>query len=668
MSERYSKLFSLPENLYTEGSPVIIAAGALLKDNSTGNVLAQLKLCNISSKTIKAATLSIKPLDTAGVSLGDAVCYQYLDLQVDRDIDFGQKTAIRLPNSATRSFIVIVSEVIFTDNSIWHGEDQPWEVLADPTYIDFLGDKELTRQFRIEYGDDLKNLLFDQKDLWYCVCGAVNHHDETHCHRCGRNLDELQAITIDDILKKKENRIAQEQIEVEAARANAKMQAKKIAKIAAILVVMITAACIIPRIVQNSKEYKNAVALMESGKYNEAITAFEEIGNYKDSIKKIEDCRTAILNEKYDAAISKMDAGQYEDAIAEFYSIGTYKDSLAKARECEEKKYQSIYDKAVALESSGKIAEAAMLFGSLETFSDSSSRSFALWESFLNRKTIGIDHGTIVGIQSNGYVTVYGDDANSLIKYFDDTWADIVEVVIGGGYLLGLRSDGTIVEAGWNGWNFYTEPWKDIVSISAGSNHAVGLKKDGTVVSIGNSKADKRCLNTSDWTDIISISASGDSTIGLKADGTVVATGKDEYGECNVSDWRDIVAIASSYCHTIGLKKDSTVVAAGRSDRYIYDIFRWEDIVAIDIYDSLMCGCILGLKSDGSVKITQEEFSGLDVSDWVDIVEISLCGNAIGLKSDGTVVVEGRALGGRSLESAFSLDWTNIKIPNLNRK
>lgn len=81
-----------------------------------------------------------------------------------------------------------------------------------------------------------------------------------------------------------------------------------------------------------------------------------------------------------------------------------------------------------------------------------------------------------------------------------------------------------------------------------------------------------------------------------------------------------------------------------------------------------MCGCILGLKSDGSVKITQEEFSGLDVSDWVDIVEISLCGNAIGLKSDGTVVVEGRALGGRSLESAFSLDWTNIKIPNLNRK
>ena len=43
MSERYSKLSALPENLYSTGAPVIIAAGALLKDNQTGKVLAQLK-------------------------------------------------------------------------------------------------------------------------------------------------------------------------------------------------------------------------------------------------------------------------------------------------------------------------------------------------------------------------------------------------------------------------------------------------------------------------------------------------------------------------------------------------------------------------------------------------------------------------------------------------
>lgn len=73
MGERYTRLFSLPENLYSTGAPVIIAAGALLKDNQTGNVLAQLKLRSVSAKTIKAATVSIKLLDTVGLSLGDCV-------------------------------------------------------------------------------------------------------------------------------------------------------------------------------------------------------------------------------------------------------------------------------------------------------------------------------------------------------------------------------------------------------------------------------------------------------------------------------------------------------------------------------------------------------------------------------------------------------------------
>ena len=114
MSERYSKLFSLPENLYTTGAPVVIAAGALLKDNQSGNVLAQLKLQNINSQTIKAATVQIFPMDTAGDAIDETATYQYLDLNAGRDEFFGQKTAIPLPNAATRSFSVIVTEIIFS--------------------------------------------------------------------------------------------------------------------------------------------------------------------------------------------------------------------------------------------------------------------------------------------------------------------------------------------------------------------------------------------------------------------------------------------------------------------------------------------------------------------------------------------------------------------------
>ena len=49
MSERYTKLFTLPARLYAEGSPVIIEAGALSKDNDTGRVFAQLRFRNMHS-------------------------------------------------------------------------------------------------------------------------------------------------------------------------------------------------------------------------------------------------------------------------------------------------------------------------------------------------------------------------------------------------------------------------------------------------------------------------------------------------------------------------------------------------------------------------------------------------------------------------------------------
>lgn len=50
MNERFTSLFRIPDNLYSTGSPVIIIAGALLKDNQTGHMLTQIKIKNISDK------------------------------------------------------------------------------------------------------------------------------------------------------------------------------------------------------------------------------------------------------------------------------------------------------------------------------------------------------------------------------------------------------------------------------------------------------------------------------------------------------------------------------------------------------------------------------------------------------------------------------------------
>lgn len=44
MTSRFQEVFRLPSQQYIEGSPVIIEAGALQKDEQTGKILAQIKI------------------------------------------------------------------------------------------------------------------------------------------------------------------------------------------------------------------------------------------------------------------------------------------------------------------------------------------------------------------------------------------------------------------------------------------------------------------------------------------------------------------------------------------------------------------------------------------------------------------------------------------------
>ena len=69
MAERYSRLWSLPEGLYAQGAPLVIAAGALLRDSQTGQTLAQLKLRSISDKTISSVRVLVVGQDNIGMEL-----------------------------------------------------------------------------------------------------------------------------------------------------------------------------------------------------------------------------------------------------------------------------------------------------------------------------------------------------------------------------------------------------------------------------------------------------------------------------------------------------------------------------------------------------------------------------------------------------------------------
>lgn len=207
MAERYKRLFSLPKNIYSAGSPVVIAAGALLLDNTNDKIIAQLKFKSISSKAIKSLRVSILPLDSVNRTLGEPVLHEYLDLAVNRDDEFGQKEAVFLPNPSTRAFSVTVVEVAFADNNVWTPEDDNWQPMPVPVAID---DKELLKQYQYRFGEDAKQLAVTVPGAWVCACGGINTDKENKCHKCGKKLGVLLACDMDELAAEKNKRLALE--------------------------------------------------------------------------------------------------------------------------------------------------------------------------------------------------------------------------------------------------------------------------------------------------------------------------------------------------------------------------------------------------------------------------------------------------------------------------
>ena len=247
MSQRYARLFALPENLYQPGSPVMILAGALLKDNQTGGILALMKFKNVGTKPIRGLKVRFFPQDLTGIDLDQPLEHQYLDLNAARDGEFGQKEPVAFPNAVTRAFRVEVYQVVFADGTLWNQEQSQWSPMPPLQALETaLGDKELCKEYQILYGANCRVMPQEDKGLWRCTCGAWNMESEAKCHACWKNLDQLKALDLEQLKASRDARLAREQQAMAAQQAAASQAPSKgnrpqwlIPGIAALLVVLV---------------------------------------------------------------------------------------------------------------------------------------------------------------------------------------------------------------------------------------------------------------------------------------------------------------------------------------------------------------------------------------------------------------------------------------------
>jgi len=232
-------------------------------------------------------------------------------------------------------------------------------------------------------------------------------------------------------------------------------------------------------------------------------------------------------------------------------------------------------------------------------------------------------------------------------------WQGVVSIA-SGWHTVGLLADGTIIyylEYGTNWWDpdLDVETWSDIIMVSANINITIGLRSNGTVVAAGYGY-DGQC-DTEEWSGITTISSGQYHTLGVRSDGTVVAVGANYDGECDVSSWGDIVAVACGESHSLGLRSDGTVIATGENNRGQCDVSEWRDIkmIAAGAWHSV------GLRADGTVFATglnilyedlyyvEPVYLGqCDIMDWIGVVEIAAGGHCtIGLTSEGEILFAG---------------------------
>lgn len=154
--------------------------------------------------------------------------------------------------------------------------------------------------------------------------------------------------------------------------------------------------------------YKEANAYAESANYDEAIRAYTEVIDFKDSESKIVECN-------YLKAKTLLESGELDAAKEIFDSISTYEDSATLSKECVYRKAKAAFDKQ-------DYETAILLYASVEGYSDASTmvkecKYQTLMKRFDGKKVYSMakmDRDTFFnGLEELGE---YNDCANLLLK------------------------------------------------------------------------------------------------------------------------------------------------------------------------------------------------------------------------------------------------------------
>lgn len=389
-TQRFQTVIKYEDRYFSPNCPVCLSSYAVLYDHKEKKYIAQLKLKNCSNKTIDNVRLKIRAFNQDGELTEELDNCEYIGLNASGGNEFGSKSLKPLSgNVPVKQFQILMNKVVFNDGQEWtsdEGELIETKIDIEPLST-VLSDEEI-ETYKSLTNPKMQYVPYDCAPSWICSCGELNY-DSSTCFACG-----CEKIKVFEFVEKKYLHDAILKNKYDHALRN--------------------------------KQSETITAL------HQAITQFEELGDYQDSRELLEDCRRKLIsiqkaeedkkreeerqaeiqrkeaeekakknkrivmmaaaiaviciagyllmtyviipNNKYNAALALMKSGEYEAAIESFEALNAYRDSEEKIEECQDGIMMNKYNAAITLMDSAEYDKAIEAFEALNGYKDSDEK------------------------------------------------------------------------------------------------------------------------------------------------------------------------------------------------------------------------------------------------------------------------------------------------------
>lgn len=315
---------------WEEKCPIQLSAVQISRDTTTSATFLQVKVKNISNDPIVsiAAALTIEVPDKSD----EAMPLEYLDTDIPAGTEKTLKPQ-RLTQANITSCNLVIRRVDFS-NKTWHSTTSP-KPLPQRQALRLSPKARAQRAYALSLGENdeiVNGAVQNHSGWWVCACGQANI-SRTTCCKCGMVKERLlDTENEQDLLAEYDDRV--DDIYEQACDLSKDDASKKELKKASKLFTSIKDEKDSAEKAKGCDERIQSISSAQSRKIRRGIiTATTSVV----ALGLIIVLGTFVIapNVKYAIATSYANSGQYEDAIAAFEELGDFKDSPKRAIQCE---------------------------------------------------------------------------------------------------------------------------------------------------------------------------------------------------------------------------------------------------------------------------------------------------------------------------------------------